>query len=104
MKLANLSKILKCAGNDDAITMKSEDNGDTITFMFETPSEFAQLAALLIDYSSVLPPSALLLSLSPSPRLHAFATVPEQALPSYRPCLVSFPVVTLCRPGAAERV
>ena len=39
MKLANLSKILKCAGNDDAITMKSEDNGDTITFMFESPSE-----------------------------------------------------------------
>ena len=38
MKLANLSKILKCAGNDDAITMKSEDNGDTITFMFESPS------------------------------------------------------------------
>ena len=38
MKLANLSKILKCAGNEDAITMKSEDNGDTITFMFETPS------------------------------------------------------------------
>ena len=39
MKLANLSKILKCAGNDDAITMKSEDNGDHITFMFEAPSE-----------------------------------------------------------------
>ena len=38
MKLANLSKILKCAGNDDAITMKSEDNGDTITFMFESQS------------------------------------------------------------------
>ena len=39
MKLANLSKILKCAGNDDAITMKSEDNGDTITFIFESPSK-----------------------------------------------------------------
>ena len=49
MKLANLSKILKCAGNDDAITMKSEDNGDTITFMFESPSEhaLALLASLL---------------------------------------------------------
>lgn len=41
MKLANLSKILKCAGNDDAITMKSEDNGDTITFTFESQSERA---------------------------------------------------------------
>ncbi|PSC68612.1 proliferating cell nuclear antigen [Micractinium conductrix] len=39
MKLANLSKILKCAGNDDAITMKSEDNGDTITFMFESQNQ-----------------------------------------------------------------
>lgn len=38
MKLQNLSKILKCASNDDAITMKSEDNGDTITFMFESPN------------------------------------------------------------------
>lgn len=38
MKLLNLSKILKCAANDDAITMKSEDTGDTITFVFESPS------------------------------------------------------------------
>lgn len=37
MKLANLSKILKCAANDDIITMKSDDNGDTITFIFESP-------------------------------------------------------------------
>ena len=40
MKLASLSKILKCAGNDDVITMKSEDSGDTITFMFESASEW----------------------------------------------------------------
>ncbi|KAL6777739.1 PCN1B [Auxenochlorella protothecoides x Auxenochlorella symbiontica] len=39
MKLASLSKILKCANGDDAITMKSEDNGDTITFMFESPEQ-----------------------------------------------------------------
>lgn len=45
MKLANLSKILKCAGNDDAITMKSEDNGDTITFMFESQSALGWGAA-----------------------------------------------------------
>ena len=34
-----MSKILKCASNDDAITMKGEDNGDTVTFMFESSSE-----------------------------------------------------------------
>jgi len=28
--------MLKCAGNDDIITMKADDNGDTVTFMFES--------------------------------------------------------------------
>ena len=28
--------MLKCAGNDDIITMKADDNGDLVTFMFET--------------------------------------------------------------------
>lgn len=36
IKLASMSKILKCASNDDAITLKGEDDGDTITFMFES--------------------------------------------------------------------
>jgi proliferating cell nuclear antigen len=31
-----MSKILKCASNDDAITVKAGDNADTITFMFES--------------------------------------------------------------------
>ena len=39
MSLANLHKVLKCAGNDDVVTMKADDNGDTVTFMFESPSE-----------------------------------------------------------------
>jgi hypothetical protein len=39
MSLNNLAKIMKCAGNDDIVTMKADDNGDTITFMFESPSE-----------------------------------------------------------------
>merc|ERR1712205_60611 len=29
MNLTSLSKILKCAGNDDVITMKAEDDADT---------------------------------------------------------------------------
>lgn len=29
--------MLKCAGNDDAITMKADDAGDVVTFMFESP-------------------------------------------------------------------
>jgi hypothetical protein len=39
MSLASLAKILKCAGNDDTITIKAQDEGDTVTFMFESPSE-----------------------------------------------------------------
>lgn len=31
------AKMLKCAGNDDAITMKADDTGDVVTFMFESP-------------------------------------------------------------------
>lgn len=33
------SKMLKCAGNDDIITMKADDTGDVVTFMFESPGE-----------------------------------------------------------------
>ena len=33
------SKMLKCAGNEDIITMKADDTGDVVTFMFESPGE-----------------------------------------------------------------
>jgi len=39
MNLASMSKMLKCANNDDIITMKADDNGDTVTFMFESPGK-----------------------------------------------------------------
>ena len=29
--------MLKCADNDDTITMKADDAGDVVTFMFENP-------------------------------------------------------------------
>ena len=31
------SKMLKCADNDDTITMKADDAGDVVTFVFENP-------------------------------------------------------------------
>ncbi|KAL3633119.1 hypothetical protein CASFOL_026103 [Castilleja foliolosa] len=37
MNLGNMAKMLKCAGNDDIITIKADDGGDTVTFMFESP-------------------------------------------------------------------
>ena len=32
---ANMSKIFKMMGNDDTLIMKAEDDGDTLTLMFE---------------------------------------------------------------------
>ena len=40
MQLANLQKVLKCAGSEDVVTMKADDNGDTVSLMFESKSEF----------------------------------------------------------------
>jgi len=39
MNLTSLSKILKCAANDDIITIKAHDDGDKITLMFEAQNE-----------------------------------------------------------------
>eukprot|EP00742_Colponemidia_sp_Colp-10_P002608 GILJ01002784.1.p1 GENE.GILJ01002784.1~~GILJ01002784.1.p1 ORF type:complete len:278 (+),score=54.23 GILJ01002784.1:53-835(+) len=36
VNMQSLSKIIKCASNDDVITLKAEDSADTITFMFES--------------------------------------------------------------------
>lgn len=35
----SMSKILKCAANDDIVTMKAQDNADTVTFVFESPNQ-----------------------------------------------------------------
>lgn len=34
-----MTKIMKCAGNDDIMTMKAQDNADSVTFMFESPNQ-----------------------------------------------------------------
>lgn len=40
MDTGTLSKILKCASNDDSITIRAEDSGDTVSFVFESPSKY----------------------------------------------------------------
>lgn len=35
----NLAKILKCAGNDDLVTLKCEEESDTLTLVFESPAQ-----------------------------------------------------------------
>lgn len=38
INIGSMTKILKCAGNDDQVTMRADDNGDNITFLFENTS------------------------------------------------------------------
>lgn len=42
LKLTNLGKLLKCAGNDDIITLRAEGRNELI-LMFESPSTFSLL-------------------------------------------------------------
>jgi hypothetical protein len=42
--LLSMSKILKCAGNEDIITLRAEDNADTLALVFETLSEYLYLS------------------------------------------------------------
>lgn len=39
LNLGNMAKMLKCAGNDDVITIKADDKPDSVTFMMESPSQ-----------------------------------------------------------------
>lgn len=39
INIKSLAAILKCAGSDDVITLKAEDSGDNMTFMFENPKQ-----------------------------------------------------------------
>jgi len=39
MSLESMAKILRCAANDDIITVKAQDQGDTVNFMFESPNQ-----------------------------------------------------------------
>lgn len=36
LSLANLSKVLKCAANEDSVTIKGEDEGDLLSLVFES--------------------------------------------------------------------
>lgn len=40
MNLSSMAKILRCAANDDIITLKAQDsNADTVSFTFESPNQ-----------------------------------------------------------------
>jgi len=39
INLTAMSKILKCASNEDIVTLKADDQGQTVTFMFESQKQ-----------------------------------------------------------------
>lgn len=39
ISLDSMTKVLKCSSSDDVISLKSTDEGDAITFMFESPKK-----------------------------------------------------------------
>jgi len=54
LQIDGLTKILKCAGNDDVITLKAKDSGDTVSFMFESPKQtrISHFSLKLMDIDS----------------------------------------------------
>lgn len=38
INLSSMAKIIRCSGNDDVITLKTGDDADTVTFVFESPN------------------------------------------------------------------
>jgi len=39
INLGNMTKIMKCSGNDDIITVKAADEADTVSLVFESPNQ-----------------------------------------------------------------
>lgn len=39
MNLSSMTKILKCANNDDTVTVKAQDDADCVTFVFESKKQ-----------------------------------------------------------------
>ena len=54
MNTPNLGKILKCAGNDDVVTLKSEEGTDNLALHFESPSQdrISEFELKLMDIDS----------------------------------------------------
>lgn len=51
IKLANLNKLLKCAGNDDMITLTCEDEPTQLTLTFDSPNQTASFNLNLMNFN-----------------------------------------------------
>ena len=68
INLNSLSKILKCAGNDDTITLKAEDTADVLSLVFESPGKFPKQLSGRESLSFFLSGAAYMLLLKPFSR------------------------------------
>jgi len=51
LNLGSMAKILKCAGNDDSLTLKAEEDADTLSFTFESQKQdkLSEFSLKLLD-------------------------------------------------------
>jgi proliferating cell nuclear antigen len=54
ISLISMYKILKCAGNNDSVTIKADEKGDNITFIFESESTCSTVLDLAAAQIKVL--------------------------------------------------
>ena len=54
VKMASLSKILKCANNDDSLTLRADEDGDILSLAFEAPAggRMSEFSLRLIEIDS----------------------------------------------------
>lgn len=105
MNLNNMNKMLKCAEKEDAITIKAEDGGDTVGFVFESQGALPGGGRACRACSAVRP----LLQHGvwseagrPSQRCVAAQPWPPDPCPAHPPAPRR--LLPRCRPGACERV
>jgi len=47
-----MTEMMKCVGNDDIMTTKVDDGGDTVNFMFESPGKIYDFEIKMMDIDS----------------------------------------------------
>jgi len=49
INLENMAKVLKFAGNEDSVTIRAEDDGDSVKFIFESKNKISNFELKLLD-------------------------------------------------------
>jgi len=52
INVTSMTKILKCAANDDSVTIRADDNGDNVTFLFEGSNKVSEFELKLMTIDS----------------------------------------------------